>query len=117
MFVVILYGGSGYGCDFLWVWFCVVCMWGVILVSFMFVGDIWLLMGFDVDLDNFRKMVDRVCVDWFIDESCLLMIGMSDGGIFCYVSGFLLFLFFIYLVLILVSFYFMLMEFVDRDRV
>ncbi len=115
--VVTLHGGSGHGRDFLWVWLRAARTRGAILISPTSVGDTWSLMGPDVDSDNLQKIVDRVCADWSVDESRLLMTGMSDGGTFCYVSGLLPSSPFTHLAPISASFHPMLMEFVDRERV
>lgn len=85
--IVAMHGGSGNGGDFLWTWIKEARSRGAILISPTARGDTWSLMGPDVDSANIEGMVDLVRDRWNVDESKMLMTGMSDGGTFTYVSG------------------------------
>jgi phospholipase/carboxylesterase len=50
-------------------------------------GDTWSLMGPDVDSANLLAMVEHVGSVWCVDETRVLLTGMSDGGTFSYVAG------------------------------
>ena len=45
-------------------------------------------MGEDIDTPNLARILASVQARWNIDPSRLLLTGMSDGGTFCYVTGF-----------------------------
>lgn len=85
--VVALHGGSGNGGAFLWSWVREARGLGAIVVAPTAVGATWALMGDDDDTPNIAGIVDHVRNRWRIDESRMLLTGMSDGGTFCYVSG------------------------------
>ena len=85
--VVALHGGSGHGRRFLWSWLRVARTYGAILVSPTAVGRTWALQGPDPDTPNLARIVAAVRQAWTIDPERLLLVGMSDGGTFAYVSG------------------------------
>lgn len=85
--VVALHGGAGHGRGFLWTWLKEARSRGFILISPTARGDTWALMGPDIDSENLEMILGSVRAEWSIDESRLLMTGMSDGGTFTYVSG------------------------------
>jgi phospholipase/carboxylesterase len=85
--VMALHGGSGNGRSFLWSWLRDARSRGAILVSPTARGSTWALMGDDIDTPNLVRILDFVRSRWTIDETRMLMTGMSDGGTFCYVSG------------------------------
>ncbi|WP_426437328.1 phospholipase [Bradyrhizobium genosp. P] len=85
--VVALHGGSGNGRAFLWSWLRDARSRGAILVAPTATGPTWALMGNDTDTPNLNRILDEVGSRWNIDQTKLLLTGMSDGGTFSYVSG------------------------------
>ncbi len=85
--VMALHGGSGHGRDFLWSWLRSARSHGAIVVSPTARGDTWALMGPDIDSQNIQAMLAYVQKHWNVDDTRLLLTGMSDGGTFAYVSG------------------------------
>ncbi len=85
--IMALHGGSGHGRDFLWTWLREARSRGAILVSPTSKGATWALGGPDIDSPNLDRILDHVRERWNIDDSKLLLTGMSDGGTFTYVSG------------------------------
>jgi phospholipase/carboxylesterase len=85
--VMALHGGSGNGRGFLWSWLRDARSLGAILVAPTATGNTWALMGEDTDTPNLARILDSVRSRWNIDPTKLLLIGMSDGGTFCYVTG------------------------------
>ena len=51
-------------------------------------GSTWALMGNDTDTPNRLRILESVRSRWNIDADRMLLTGMSDGGTFCYVTGF-----------------------------
>jgi phospholipase/carboxylesterase len=91
--VMALHGGSGNGRGFLWSWLRDARSRGAILVAPTATGDAsnkttWALMGDDTDTPNLARILDSVRSRWNIDAQRMLLTGMSDGGTFCYVTGF-----------------------------
>ncbi|UEM13959.1 phospholipase [Bradyrhizobium barranii subsp. barranii] len=86
--VMALHGGSGNGRGFLWSWLRDARSLGAILVAPTATGPTWALMGDDSDTPNLMRILDTVRSRWTVDGSRLLLTGMSDGGTFCYVTGF-----------------------------
>jgi phospholipase/carboxylesterase len=96
--VMALHGGSGNGRGFLWSWLRDARSHGAILVAPTATGSTsnkstpnkstWALMGDDTDTPNLVRILDSVRSRWNIDPERILLTGMSDGGTFCYVSGF-----------------------------
>ncbi|MEM8768364.1 MAG: hypothetical protein AAGE43_13015, partial [Pseudomonadota bacterium] len=114
--VVALHGGSGHGRSFLWSWLKDARSRGVIVASPSSREGTWSLMGPDLDSGSLRAIVERVCEHWRVDESRLLLTGMSDGGTFSYLAGLPSDSPFTHLAPIAASFHPMLLEMVDRDR-
>lgn len=85
--VMALHGGSGNGRRFLWSWLRDARSLGAILVTPTAVGSTWALMGEDADTPNLMRILDTIRSRWNIDDTRLLLTGMSDGGTFCYVTG------------------------------
>jgi phospholipase/carboxylesterase len=91
--VMALHGGSGNGRGFLWSWLRDARSRGAILVAPTATGNAsnkstWALMGDDTDTPNLIRILDLVRSRWNIDSKRMLLTGMSDGGTFCYVTGF-----------------------------
>jgi phospholipase/carboxylesterase len=86
--VMALHGGSGNGRGFLWSWLRDARSRGAILIAPTATGNTWALMGEDTDTPNFVRILDLVRARWNIDAKRMLLTGMSDGGTFCYVTGF-----------------------------
>jgi phospholipase/carboxylesterase len=86
--VMALHGGSGNGRGFLWSWLRDARSRGAILIAPTATGTTWALMGDDTDTPNLARILDSVRSRWNIDSRRMLLTGMSDGGTFCYVTGF-----------------------------
>jgi phospholipase/carboxylesterase len=86
--VMALHGGSGNGRGFLWSWLRDARSRGAILIAPTATGNTWALMGDDTDTSNLAQILDSVRSRWNIDPERMLLTGMSDGGTFCYVTGF-----------------------------
>jgi phospholipase/carboxylesterase len=86
--VMALHGGSGNGRGFLWSWLRDARSFGAILVAPTATGPTWALMGDDTDTPNLARILDSVRSRCNVDPERMLLTGMSDGGTFCYVTGF-----------------------------
>ena len=86
--VMALHGGSGNGRGFLWSWLRDARSRGAILVAPTATGSTWALMGEDTDTPNITRILESVRARWNVDAERMLLTGMSDGGTFCYVTGF-----------------------------
>jgi phospholipase/carboxylesterase len=86
--VMALHGGSGNGRAFLWSWLRDARSFGAIVVSPTATGGTWALMGDDTDTPNLMRILESVRARWNVDAERMLLTGMSDGGTFCYVTGF-----------------------------
>jgi phospholipase/carboxylesterase len=86
--VMALHGGSGNGRAFLWSWLRDARSHGAILVAPTATGATWALMGDDTDTPNLARILAFVRTRWNVDARRMLLTGMSDGGTFCYVTGF-----------------------------
>ncbi|MGK2742091.1 phospholipase [Tepidicaulis sp. LMO-SS28] len=85
--VLALHGGSGHGREFIWSWLFHARSHGLIVLSPTSRLDTWPLAGEDHDTPSLMRMLDFVRERWPIDETRMLLTGMSDGGTFTYVSG------------------------------
>ena len=86
--VMALHGGSGNGRGFLWSWLRDARSRGAILIAPTATGNTWALMGEDTDTPNLMRILESVRARWNVDAGRMLLTGMSDGGTFCYVTGF-----------------------------
>ncbi len=91
--VMALHGGSGNGRGFLWSWLRDARSRGAILIAPTATGSssnksTWALMGDDTDTPNLTRILEQVRSRWNVDSTRMLLTGMSDGGTFCYVTGF-----------------------------
>jgi phospholipase/carboxylesterase len=85
--VMALHGGSGTGRLFLWSWLRDARSRGAVLVAPTSIRSTWALMGTDSDSPNLARILEFVRSRWSVDDTRLLLTGMSDGGTFTYVSG------------------------------
>ncbi|MDC0213465.1 acyl-CoA dehydrogenase family protein, partial [Gammaproteobacteria bacterium] len=85
--VICMHGGSGHGRSFLWTWLRTARARNFVLISPTSLDGTWSLMGEDRDSAVLDRLVDYASKNWSIDESRVLLTGMSDGGTFSYVSG------------------------------
>src|SRR5207302_2466766 len=86
--VMALHGGGGNGRGFLWSWLRDARSHGAILVAPTATGPTWALMGDDTDTPNLARILISVRSRWNVDSKRMLLSGMSDGGTFCYATGF-----------------------------
>ncbi len=114
--VVALHGGSGHGRSFLWSWLKDARSRGVILASPSSREGTWSLMGPDLDSGTLDEIVARVSEHWQVDETRILLTGMSDGGTFSYLSGLRADAPFTHLAPIAASFHPMLLEVAETER-
>ena len=114
--VMALHGGSGNGRGFLWSWLRDARSRGAILVAPTATGGTWALMGDDTDTPNLMRILESVRARWNIDSERMLLTGMSDGGTFCYVSGFDSASPFTHLAPVAATFHPLITEMADADR-
>lgn len=114
--VVALHGGSGHGRSFLWSWLKDARSRGVIVATPSSLESTWSLMGPDADSANLDAIVRHISGQWRVDESRVLLTGMSDGGTFSYLSGLRADSPFTHLAPIAASFHPMLLEFAEPER-
>jgi len=112
-----LHGGSGHGREFLWSWLRTARTQGAILISPSSRGATWALQGPDADTPNLISMLNYVRARWNVDETRILMTGMSDGGTFTYISGMQADRPFTHLAPVAASFHPMLLEFFPAARI
>ena len=114
--VMALHGGSGNGRGFLWSWLRDARSRGAILVAPTATGRSWALMGDDTDTPNLMRILEAVRSRWNIDSNRMLLTGMSDGGTFCYVTGFESASPFTHLAPVSATFHPLMAEVADADR-
>jgi phospholipase/carboxylesterase len=114
--VMALHGGSGNGRGFLWSWLRDARSHGAILVAPTATGSTWALMGDDTDTPNLMRMLETVRTRFNVDSSRMLLTGMSDGGTFCYVTGFDSASPFTHLAPVAATFHPLMAEMADADR-
>lgn len=112
-----LHGGSGNGREFLWSWLRTARTNGAILISPSSRGPTWALQGPDIDTPNLVSMLNYVGERWNVDDTRILMTGMSDGGTFTYISGMQADQPFTHLAPVAASFHPMLLEFFPPERI
>lgn len=115
--VMALHGGAGHGRGFLWTWLKEARSRGFILISPTARGDTWSLMDPNIDGENLSAILGRLRADRSIDETRMLLTGMSDGGTFTYVSGLSAASPFTHLAPIAASFHPMMLEMIDRPKI
>ena len=114
--VMALHGGSGNGRGFLWSWLRDARSRGAILVAPTATGTTWALMGDDTDTPNLMRILESVRSRWNVDAGKMLLTGMSDGGTFCYVTGFESASPFTHLAPVAATFHPLMAEMADADR-
>ena len=87
--VVALHGGSGHGANFVWSWLREARSRGFLVLSPTAQGDTWSMFAPAVDGDALGRMVEYVGEHWNLDRSRVLLSGMSDGGTFTLLAGFM----------------------------
>lgn len=115
--VMVLHGGTGHGRAFLWTWLKEARSRGLILIAPTARDMTWSLMPPDIDTENIEAMLAWVRERWAVDESRMLLTGMSDGGTFTYVSGLRAASPFTHLAPIAASFHPMMMDFLEGPRI
>jgi len=115
--VICMHGGSGHGRSFLWTWLRTARSRNLVLISPTSMDGTWSLMGEDRDSAVLDRLVDYVSENWSIDESRILLTGMSDGGTFSYVSGLRSNAPFTHLAPCSASFHPMLVQMSDQERI
>jgi phospholipase/carboxylesterase len=114
--VMALHGGSGNGRGFLWSWLRDARSRGAILVAPTATGRTWALMGDDTDTPNLMRILESVRSRWNVDAERMLLTGMSDGGTFCYLTGFERGSPFTHLAPVSATFHPLITEMADADR-
>src|SRR5262245_25947058 len=114
--VMALHGGSGNGRNFLWSWLRDARSRGAILVAPTATGNTWALQGDDTDTPNLMRILESVRSRWNVDPGRMLLTGMSDGGTFCYVTGFDSASPFTHLAPVSATFHPLMAEMADADR-
>ena len=114
--VMALHGGSGNGRGLLWSWLRDARSHGAILIAPTATGQTWALMGDDTDTPNLMRILESVRSRWNIDPKRMLLTGMSDGGTFCYVTGFESASPFTHLAPVSATFHPMMAEMADAER-
>jgi phospholipase/carboxylesterase len=114
--VMALHGGSGNGRGFLWSWLRDARSRGAILIAPTATGSTWALMGDDTDTPNLMRILESVRARWNVDPERMLLTGMSDGGTFCYVTGFDRASPFTHLAPVAATFHPLMAEMADADR-
>jgi phospholipase/carboxylesterase len=86
--VVALHGGHGHGRDFLWSWLRDVRSRGMLLLAPTSRGRTWSIMGGpDVDAHDLREVVASVALRYPVDQTRVLLTGMSDGATYTLLCG------------------------------
>lgn len=85
--IVACHGGSGHGRGFLWSWLKTARARGCLLLSPTSLDATWSLMEPEADRESLAQMMAHVSETWRVDESRILLTGMSDGGTFTYLAG------------------------------
>jgi len=114
--VMALHGGSGNGRGFLWSWLRDARSRGAIVITPTATGRSWALTGDDTDTPNLMRILESVRLRWNIDPERMLLTGMSDGGTFCYVTGFDAASPFTHLAPVSATFHPLMAEMADADR-
>jgi phospholipase/carboxylesterase len=86
--IVALHGGSGHGRDFLWSWLREGRSRGALVLAPTARERTWSIMSReDVDAEGLRDMVTSVASRYAVDQTRVLLTGMSDGGTYAFLCG------------------------------
>jgi phospholipase/carboxylesterase len=85
--VVALHGGHGHGRDFLWTWLRETRSRGVLLLAPTSLDRTWSLMGEDIDAGPLHDIVSHVADRYPVDQTRMLLTGMSDGATYAVRCG------------------------------
>lgn len=85
--VVALHGGYSHGRDFIWSWLREARSRGFIIFAPTSQSMTWSITNVEVDEQPLNSHLDQVCSRYRIDESRILLTGMSDGGTFALTMG------------------------------
>ena len=85
--VVALHGGSGNGADFLWSWLREARSRDFILLSPTSLGRTWSLHAPAIDGERLARQIERIVVDWRVDQERVLLTGLSDGATMSFLVG------------------------------
>ena len=82
--IIALHGGYGRGDEYLWSWLRAARSRGYLVLSPKSIGPTWSILQPGIDGDSVMRMLDKVCEEYAIDKSRILLSGLSDGGTFSY---------------------------------
>ena len=85
--VVALHGGYGHGRDFIWMWLREAKSRRFLLLAPASRGITWSITGNDVDSRLLESAIEYVKKRWKVDETRILLTGISDGGTYAFRSG------------------------------
>ncbi len=85
--VVALHGGSGNGADFLWSWLREARSRDFILLSPTSLGRTWSLHAPAIDGERLARQIERIVVEWRVDQDRVLLTGLSDGATMTFLVG------------------------------
>ncbi len=85
--VVALHGGSGNGADFLWSWLREARSRDFILLAPTSCGRTWSLHAPAIDGEMLVRQVERIVVEWRVDQDHILLTGLSDGATMSFLVG------------------------------
>ncbi len=78
--IVALHGGVGSGREFVWTWLREARSRGCIVLAPTARGPTWSLVGPDIDGIALTELIERVCSNYNVDRSRVLLTGVSDGA-------------------------------------
>lgn len=85
--VVALHGGSGNGADFLWSWLREARSRDFILLAPTSLGRTWSLHAPAIDGERLARQIERIVVEWRVDQERVLLTGLSDGATMTFLVG------------------------------
>ena len=85
--VVALHGGSGNGADFLWSWLREARSRDFILLAPTSLGRTWSLHAPAIDGERLALQIERIVVEWRVDQERVLLTGLSDGATMTFLVG------------------------------
>lgn len=85
--VVCLHGGYGRETEYIWTWLRAARSHSHLVLSPKSLGVTWSILEPEKDARSILKMIEEVSQDYSIDQSRVLLTGLSDGGTFTYLFG------------------------------